>query len=54
VASGGQTKVLILARVKRARIEKGRKLEFVSVGPRSKRAVVYPLAKAREQDIDKK
>jgi hypothetical protein len=39
---------------KGARIEKGRKLEFVDVGPRNKQTLVCLLAKAREQDIDKK
>jgi hypothetical protein len=29
-------------------------LEFVGVGPKGKQAVVYLLAKAKEQNIDKK
>jgi hypothetical protein len=39
---------------KGARIENGRKLEFVDVGPRSKQTMICLLAKARKQDIDKK
>jgi hypothetical protein len=57
--SGNQAKVLRVVGVRGLRIKKGRKLEFVGGGgggggPRSKQVVVYPLTKAREQDINKK
>jgi hypothetical protein len=41
-------------RSKGAKIEKGRKLEFLGVGPRSKQVVVCRLAKTREQDLNRK